>query len=310
MMPVTMSLSPHEIRDILPAEAMVRVDALPFPKVASGKVRELFDTGDALLMVATDRLSAFDVILPDGIPGKGILLTQKSLYWFRETADLVPNHLVEDHDTRLNALLHAHPDLIPRSMLVQKLDPLPIEAVVRGYLAGSAWYSYRRTGTLFGQRMPPGLVESSPLPRPAFTPTTKVATGHDEPISLEQCAELLGAECARRVENLSRTLFERGSERAQRAGLLLADTKFEFGTDRDGELVLIDEVLTPDSSRFWPAEDYQPGRPQHAFDKQFVRDYLESIEWEKSPPGPNLPESVITQTRDRYLEAYQKLTRS
>lgn len=300
-------LSFPEILAALPAHPLMTVTGLPFPKVASGKVREVFDVGDAYLMVATDRLSAFDVILPDGIAGKGVLLTQLSLHWFSQAEGLIPTHLLPDHDRRLAVLLRDRPQLIPYSMLVRKLRPLPVEAVVRGYLAGSGWKDYQKTGTLFGQAVPPGLVESEALPEPFFTPSSKAVSGHDEPLSLDRCREVLGERVFRTVREVSFSLYKLGSMRAAQVGILLADTKFEFGTDETGRVHLIDEVLTPDSSRFWPADAYRKGVTQPSYDKQFVRDYLESLGWNKTPPGPSLPVEVIEGTRDRYLEAVRKL---
>lgn len=301
-------LTRQQLREHLPSEALLAVDGLPFPGVASGKVREIFDTGEHFLIVTTDRLSAFDVVLPDGIPGKGIILNQLSLFWFAETAPLIPNHLVDNHPARLAALLKDRPDLLPRSMLVRKLRPLPIEAVVRQYLAGSGWKDYLQTGSLFGIPLPAGLRESESLPTPLFTPTTKAGAGeHDQPLSQEKVVELLGSGRFEEVRDISLKLFALGSAAARKAGLILADTKFEFGTTPSGDLVLIDEILTPDSSRYWPAQEYVPGQPQSAFDKQFIRDYLESTDWDKSPPGPKLPQSVIRQSRDRYLEAIDHL---
>ena len=292
----------------LPREALREIDGLPYPKVASGKVREIFDTGEALLLVASDRLSAFDVILPDGIPGKGIILTQMSLHWFEETRQLIRNHLVEDHAAALAEALKGREELIPRSMLVRKLKPLPIEAVVRQYLAGSGWKDYLQTGSLFGLPVPAGLRESEALPTPLFTPTTKAAAGnHDLPISHEEGERLLGVERFEEVRDVSIQLFSLGTAYARKAGLILADTKFEFGSDADDSLFLIDEVLTPDSSRYWPADAHEPGHPQTAFDKQYVRDYLETLDWNKTAPGPSLPAEVIRQTQARYLEAARKL---
>ncbi|MEX0326144.1 MAG: phosphoribosylaminoimidazolesuccinocarboxamide synthase [Puniceicoccaceae bacterium] len=292
----------------LPDTALRQIEGLPFKRIASGKVREIFDTGEAFLIVASDRLSAFDVILPDGIPGKGIILTQVSLYWFEETQGLIQNHLVPSHAEELARLLKGHEHLIPRSMLVRKLNPLPMEAVVRQYLAGSGWKDYLATGTLFGLPAPAGLRESEALPAPMFTPTTKAEAGqHDIPVTPEEGMELLGKERFEEVRDISLKLFALGVDSARRAGLMLADTKFEFGTDNDGNLFLIDEILTPDSSRYWPADAYEPGRSQTAFDKQYVRDYLETLDWDKTAPGPELPEAVITQTRARYLEAARKI---
>ena len=296
------------IHAVLPGQALCEVEGLPFARVGSGKVREIFDTGEHYLIVTTDRLSAFDVVLPDGIPGKGILLTQLSLYWFQETEPLIENHLVSEHPERLAELLKEHQELIPRSMLVRKLQPLPLEAVVRQYLAGSGWKDYLRTGSLFGLPLPAGLRESEGLPAPLFTPTTKAKAGHhDEPLTPEEGERLVGPERFEEIRDISLKLFALGSAAARKAGLLLADTKFEFGTDETGQLVLIDEILTPDSSRYWPRESYEPGRPQTAFDKQYVRDYLENRAWDKKTPGPALPAEVIGNTRDRYLEALDLL---
>jgi phosphoribosylaminoimidazole-succinocarboxamide synthase len=296
-----------QIKASLPAAALTTVTGLPWPKIASGKVRELFDAGDSLLMVATDRLSAFDVILPDGIPGKGILLTQLSLWWFDRTTQLTPNHLLPNHEAEVARRLKDFPELLGRSMFVRKLRPLAVEAVVRGYLAGSGWKVYRETGQLFDQAIPAGLRESEKLPQPIFTPTSKAHAGHDEPLTATQCSGLLGTQRYVEVRELSQKLFELGTREAARCGLILADTKFEFGTDTEGKLYLIDEVLTPDSSRYWPADGYQPGRAQHAFDKQYVRDHLETLRWDKTPPGPRLPAEIIRQTQQRYLEALEHL---
>lgn len=281
---------------------------MPWPRAASGKVRDIHDAGKYWLIVATDRLSAFDVILPDGIPGKGIILTQLSLWWFERTQCLMQNHLPDGHERLLDEYLGDYPALRYRSMLVRKLKPLPIEAVVRGYLAGSGWKTYQRTGTLFDLTLPPGLRESDALPEPLFTPTSKVQQGHDEPLSHTEGRQLLGEKRFDAVKNASLALFREGQRLARQAGILLADTKFEFGEDASGNLFLIDEVLTPDSSRYWPADDYAPGRGQQAYDKQYVRDYLETLDWDKTAPGPHLPSAVIEQTRERYLEAYRRLT--
>ncbi len=295
----------------LPATALCRVDSLPYKKISSGKVRDLFEVGEFLLLVATDRLSAFDVVLPDGIPGKGIVLTQISLYWFARLASAdrpLPNHLADRQEERLEELLGDYPQLRHRSMLVRKLRPLPIEAVVRGALAGSGWKEYRKTGRLFGQEVPEGLTESALLPRPYFTPTTKAAAGHDEPLSLEDCRTLLGASLHEQVVEAALSIFTAGQNTAGARGLILADSKFEFGLDETGRLHLIDEVLTPDSSRYWPAGEYVPGRPQYAYDKQYVRDYLETLPWPKTHPGPNLPAEVIRATQERYVELWRILT--
>jgi phosphoribosylaminoimidazole-succinocarboxamide synthase len=299
-------LEKDQIARVLEAEAVREID-LPFPRVASGKVREIFDTGEHLLLVASDRISAFDVILPEGIPGKGAVLTQISLYWFEQSEDLIRNHLVPDHDAVLADLLEGKEELIARSMLVKKLEPLLVEAVVRGYLSGSGWKDYEKTGTLFGQEVPSGLLESSRLPKFYFTPTTKAHEGHDEPIPLEECVEMLGRENYEKVVETSFRLFELGTAGAEKAGLILADTKFEFGLDETGELFLIDEVMTPDSSRFWPAEQYQPGQSQPSYDKQYVRDYLLGLDWDRTPPAPSLPEDVVKGTALRYRTALEKL---
>jgi phosphoribosylaminoimidazole-succinocarboxamide synthase len=267
-------------------------------------VREVFDTGDALLMVATDRVSAFDVIMNEGLAGKGSLLTQISLYWFQQAAALTPHHLVDQHAERIKELGKSFPELEHRSMIVKKLKPLPIEAVVRGYLSGSGWKDYRDNGKLFEYKLPEGLVESSQLPESLFTPTTKAASGHDMPIDCADAARLIGEDLFRRVHDLSIALYQMGVERVAPAGILLADTKFEFGTDESGQLFLIDEILTPDSSRYWPKSEYRPGGPQPSYDKQFVRDYLESLDWDKTPPPPPLPDEVLEGTLKRYIEAY------
>ncbi|MDP4645439.1 MAG: phosphoribosylaminoimidazolesuccinocarboxamide synthase [Opitutales bacterium] len=288
----------------LPEKPLLKVDNLPYPLIASGKVREVYDMGDALLMVATDRVSAFDVIMTEGLAGKGVLLTQISLYWFERAAALTQHHLVDDHAARIVELGKTHPGLEHRSMIVKKLKPLPIEAVVRGYLSGSGWKAYQQTGQLFEYTLPNDLQDSSQLPQPVFTPTTKVASGHDMPIDCADAAKLIGEELFKKVHDLSIALYNMGVERADAADLILADTKFEFGTDEAGDLYLIDEILTPDSSRYWPREGYAPGGAQPSFDKQFVRDYLESLDWDKTPPPPSLPGDVLKGTLDRYIQAY------
>lgn len=294
----------------LPEKPLLKVEGLPYPLVASGKVREVYDMGDALLMVATDRVSAFDVIMTEGLAGKGILLTQISLYWFTRAAAVTQHHLVENHAERILDLGKTYPELEHRSLIVKKLKPLPIEAVVRGYLSGSGWKAYEETGKLFEYALPEGLEESSPLPRPLFTPTTKVASGHDMPIDCADAGKLIGEALFKKVQDLSIALYQMGVERADAANLILADTKFEFGLDEAGELYLIDEILTPDSSRYWPRDGYAPGGAQPSFDKQFVRDYLESLDWDKTPPPPPLPEAVLNGTLDRYIEAYTKIVGS
>ena len=273
---------------------------------ARGKVRDIYDAGDKLLIVATDRLSAFDVILPTPIPDKGRVLTHLSLFWFDLLRDVIPNHVLSA--TEFPAPFDAyHEELAGRSMLVRKTAPLPIECVVRGYVSGSGWKDYQRTGAICGIALPPGLRESDRLPEAIFTPATKAATGHDENISFERVASLIGNERARAVRDVSLEIYRRAATYAEPRGILLADTKFEFGLLKD-ELIWIDEALTPDSSRFWPAMQYEPGGPQASFDKQFVRDYLESIHWPKTPPGPELPPEVVAETRGKYREAYRILT--
>lgn len=296
-----------EIRKSLPAEALMNVEGLPFKKIASGKVREIFDLGDKLLIVATDRISAFDSIMPNGVPGKGVLLTQISLWWFAQAAKVMPTHLVPEHEKELAALLKDFPQLIARSMLVRKLKPLPIEAVVRGYLAGSGWKEYVKTQAILDHALPAGMLESQKLPEAIFTPSTKAAEGHDEPITEARCAEILGNAVFDQVKKATLELFALGSKVADHAGLILADTKFEFGLDAAGNLFLIDEVLTPDSSRYWPQEGYAPGKSQPSFDKQFVRDYLENLGWNKQPPAPALPAEIVAKSRDLYLGALEKL---
>ena len=283
----------------------------------SGKVRDLYAVGeDRLLLVASDRLSAFDVVLPTPIPDKGRVLTGVSRFWFEKTSDLVANHLVGVAPEDIPGFAGGPGgraedagELRGRMMLCRRVEPLPIEVIVRGYLAGSGWKDYGRTGAVCGIPLPAGLRESERLPEPLFTPSTKAEEGHDENISIEQAAGLVGRDVAERVADLAIALYRRGAEIAEPAGVILADTKFEFGIDpATGELLLIDEVLTPDSSRFWDAAAYEPGRPQASFDKQYVRDYLETLDWDKTPPGPELPEDVVTGTRARYVEAFERIT--
>jgi len=273
---------------------------------ARGKVRDIYDLGDKLLIVATDRLSAFDVILPTPIPDKGRVLTQLSLFWFELLKDVIPNHV-------LSATEFPPPfdkfrdDLAGRSMLVRKTKPLPIECVVRGYVSGSGWKDYLTTGKICGIALPNGLLESSQLPEPIFTPATKAIAGHDENIPFELAEKMVGKELAERVRAVSLELYRLAAAHAEPRGIIVADTKFEFGLLND-ELIWIDEALTPDSSRFWPAAHYSPGGPQASFDKQFVRDYLERMRWPKTPPGPELPPEVVDATREKYREAYRILT--
>jgi phosphoribosylaminoimidazole-succinocarboxamide synthase len=297
-----------QIAAALPQAAVTSIDGLPYPRLASGKVREIFDLGDALLLVASDRLSAFDVILPDGIPGKGIILTQMSNWWFAQTQGLIANHLLPDQPGEFARRGLPDRDLQLRSMIVRKLKPLTIECVARGYLIGSGWSSYQKTGEVCGIKLPAGLRQADRLPSPIFTPTTKAPKGqHDEPINDAQGAAAIGAELYRQVKAMSIALYEFGHKRAQRAGMILADTKFEFGTDATGRLFLIDEVLTPDSSRYWPADRYAPDQSPPSFDKQFVRDHLIAIKWDQTPPAPRLPAEVITRTQEKYLTALRNL---
>jgi phosphoribosylaminoimidazole-succinocarboxamide synthase len=278
------------------------------PKLKSGKVREIFDLGDAFLLVASDRISAFDCVMPNGIPRKGEVLTQLSHFWFERFAGLVPNHLLaRANDPSPAQLLPFAAQLRGRCMVVKKARPLAIECVVRGYLAGSGWKEYRTSQTVCGIKLPPGLTESAELPEPIFTPATKAETGHDENIPFERAAAIVGADLAARVRDLSLQLYTDGRNYARQRGIIIADTKFEFGLF-NGELILIDEVLTPDSSRFWPASEYAPGRGQPSFDKQFVRDYLETLDWDKTPPAPALPAEIVARTQQKYLEAYHRIT--
>ena len=300
-----------EIAAALPREAVTSIEGLPFPKVASGKVREIFDLGDALLLVATDRLSAFDVILPDGIPGKGAILTQMSNWWFAQTGGIIPGQLLPDQTAEFARRGINDPGLRLRSMIVRKLKPLAIECVARGYLIGSGWSAYQKTGSVCGISLPAGLRQADRLPEPIFTPTTKAPKGqHDEPIDDAQGAAIVGPELYARVKATSLALYRFGHDRARRAGIILADTKFEFGTDATGNLFLIDEVLTPDSSRYWPAASYAPGGSPPSYDKQFVRDHLLTLQWDQRPPGPRLPADVIARTRDKYLAALRDLLES
>jgi phosphoribosylaminoimidazole-succinocarboxamide synthase len=289
-------------------ETVLQLDLPGIKKIKSGKVREIFDLGDRLLLVASDRLSAFDVVMPNGIPRKGEVLTQISFFWFNQFTQLVPNHLLAKADEPLPKELQPFAaKLARRSMIVKKAQPLAIECIVRGYLSGSGWKEYKKVHTVCGIRLPGGLVESSELPEPIFTPSTKAEAGHDENISFEQAAQIIGDDLAVQARDLSLELYKAGRDLARDRGIIIADTKFEFGVS-DGRLILIDEVLTPDSSRFWPADHYHPGKGQPSFDKQFVRDYLETLDWNKTPPGPVLPPDVVARTSAKYLEAYERLT--
>jgi phosphoribosylaminoimidazole-succinocarboxamide synthase len=271
------------------------------PLTASGKVRDIYDAGDALLMVASDRISTYDVVHPTPIPDKGKVLTGLSVFWFEHTSGLVANHLISFTDG-------VPSEARGRGMLVRKLEMLPVEAVVRGYLSGSGWKDYQRTGAVCGIELPPGLQESDRLPEPIFTPATKAAVGqgHDENIDFEQAVELIGdRQLAGRLRDVSIALYEQAAEHARSRGIILADTKFELGLDENEQLTLGDEVCTPDSSRFWPASGYQPGRPQPSFDKQFVRDWASSTGWDRTPPAPAIPDGVVARTREKYVEAYE-----
>ncbi len=274
-----------------------------------GKVRDLYACGENILMVATDRLSAFDVVFPEPIPDKGRILTSLSVFWFKILEHMVPNHIIETEVANFPPELLKYRELLEkRSMLVKKATPLPIECIVRGYITGSGWKDYQKTGSVCGIKLPEGLKESDKLPEPIFTPSTKADVGlHDENISVEKASELIGHDTVDRVASLSLEIYKYASSYALSRGIIIADTKFEFGFV-DSSLCLIDEVLTPDSSRFWPLDSYEPGRSQQSFDKQFVRDYLESINWNKQPPAPHLPAEIIEKTRQRYLEAYKLLT--
>ena len=289
-------------------EAILQTEFPELKLMARGKVRDIYDLDDALLLVATDRLSAFDVVLPDPIPDKGKVLNQISLFWFDTMKDLVPNHILARDVADFPQVCQPYADqLRHRSMLVKKSQPLAIECVVRGYISGSGWKSYQKDGTVCGIELPGGLAESQQLPEPIFTPSTKAEQGeHDENISFEEAAKIVGQAVAEKVRDLSLAIYNKGSELAAEKGIIIGDTKFEFGFLGD-ELILIDEVLTPDSSRFWPKATYQAGGSQQSFDKQFVRDYLNTLDWDKTAPGPNLPEDVITATREKYVEALRLL---
>ncbi len=294
-----MTLAPPLLSTSLPGMSLVR----------QGKVRDLYDVGDHLLMVATDRISAFDYVLGSGIPDKGRVLTQLSAFWFGRTGAIVSNHLVSANVDEFPGPLALHRDqLRGRSMLVRKTTPLPVECVARGYISGSGWKDYVATGEVCGVTLPAGLRESDRLPEPLFTPSTKADSGHDENIPEAAAAAVVGDAMLARLKALTMSLYAAGVAHAASCGIILADTKFEFGLTDSGELLLIDEVLTPDSSRYWPLDRYAPGGAQPSFDKQFVRDYLESIKWNKQPPVPSLPDDVVLRTRDKYLDAYTRLT--
>ena len=276
--------------------------------VSRGKVRDIYVTDDSLVLVATDRISAFDSVLSPGIPGRGVILTRLSTFWFRQFADRVPNHLLATDLADFPAPFNQHPELAGRSVLVRKLEPIPVECVARGYLVGSGWKEYQGDGTVCGIRLPEGLTESARLSEPIFTPATKSTDGHDENISFERMVGIVGEETATRLRDLTLELYRAAADYALERGIIIADTKFEFGFDGDGRIVWMDEALTPDSSRFWPADDYEPGRSQSSFDKQYVRDWLEASHWDKEPPAPTLPPEVVEGTLSRYQDAYRLLT--
>ena len=274
-----------------------------------GKVRDIYEVDDGLLMIATDRISAFDYVLGSGIPDKGKVLTQLSAFWFEQTRDIVANHLITIDVTAYPDQLRGDADMLAgRSMLVRKTNPIPIEGVARGYLSGSGWKDYVATGTVCGVPLPRGLRESDPLPASIFTPATKATSGHDVNISQAEAGRIVGDQLVATLRELTLQLYAFGAAHAESCGIILADTKFEFGLTRDGGVMLIDEAMTPDSSRYWPKDQYRPGGPQPSFDKQYVRDYLEQIKWNKQPPVPSLPDDVVMRTRDKYLEAFRRLT--
>jgi phosphoribosylaminoimidazole-succinocarboxamide synthase len=287
---------------------VIQTDFSTLPLVNRGKVRDIYDLDPYLLIVATDRISAFDVVMPDPVPGKGEILTRMSIFWFGKMQEIVKNHLVaSDPDAYPESCLPYRDILRGRSMLVRKANPLPVECIVRGYLSGSGWKDYGRTGMVSGIRLPGGLRESEKLPRPIFTPTTKAPAGeHDQAITEQDMKALIGSDLTAKVIDVSLKIYERAFRMADDAGIIIADTKMEFGLI-DGELILIDELLTPDSSRFWPKDDYEPGRAQKSFDKQFLRDYLLSIPWDQRPPAPALPAEIIAKTREKYEEALERL---
>ena len=293
------------------SDAMFHSTERGLPLLRRGKVRDVYQPSEEhLLIVACDRISAFDHVLPTPIPDKGRILTQISNFWFTKSEQIIRNHIVDpDPGPRWYPDIDwYYPELDGRTVLVRKTEPLVIEAIVRGYLSGSGWKEYQKAGTVCAIRLPGGLAESDQLPEPIFTPSTKAQSGHDENISFERAAALVGTELAAKVRDTSIALYEFAADYARERGIIIADTKFEFGTLENGELLLIDEMLTPDSSRFWPAESYQPGGPQASFDKQYVRDYLEAIKWNKEPPAPELPDEVVQKTREKYLEAVRRLT--
>ena len=281
---------------------------LPFKQFKKGKVRDIYEVDDKLLLIVTDRISAFDWVLPEAIPNKGICLTQISAFWFDYFNDIIPNHMISADVTDFPAELQKYTDeLYGRSMLVKKAEVLPIECIVRGYISGSAWRSYKKDNTVCGMKLPSGMQESEQFNEPLFTPSTKAETGHDENISYEEMENIIGADDAAKLKELSLKIYKTAAEYARKKGIIIADTKFEFGKIGD-QIIIVDELLTPDSSRFWPADEYQPGKGQPSFDKQYVRDYLSTTDWDKDSDPPHLPDEVVSGTEKRYLEAYEKLT--
>lgn len=273
-----------------------------------GKVRDIYDLGECILLIATDRISAFDVVLPNGIPGKGRVLTQISIYWFRQIEDIVKNHLIATDVNDFPDILKKYREVLEgRSMLVKKARPMPVECIVRGYLSGSGWVEYKERGTVCGIKLPDGLVESSRLNEPVFTPSTKAEEGHDINITFDEMRGIVGDETAERLKTLSLGIYSKARDLAEKKGIIIADTKLEFGSNGD-EIILIDEILTPDSSRFWSLKDYKPGSAQDSFDKQIVRDYLLTLDWDKTPPGPVLPVEIVSKTAERYREIMEILT--
>jgi len=288
--------------------AAVRETNLEGLDVRRGKVRDIYDLGTRLLIVATDRISAYDVIMPTGIPDKGRILTGLSLFWFDFLSDMTPNHLITADVAEMGPEAQTQADALEgRTMLCRKADVFGVECVVRGYLAGSGWREYQAHGTVCGIELPGGLRQCDRLPEPIFTPATKAESGHDENIAFEQAKEIIGDETATTLRDRSIAVYQKAADYARERGLILSDTKFEWG-EADGEIILVDEVLTPDSSRFWPADEYKPGHDQPSFDKQFLRNYLDTLDWDKTPPGPDLPDDIVVRTRAKYVEAYERLT--
>ena len=293
----------------MPEHVVLKTELSSLKLLKRGKVRDIYDLDKVLLIISTDRVSAFDVILPNGIPGKGRILTAMSVYWFRIMEDIVPNHLIASKINDFPEHIKQYRSVIEgRSMLVKKAKPLPVECIVRGYLSGSGWKEYMEKGSVCGISLPQGLLEGSELPEPIFTPSTKAEAGHDENITFEEMEKIIGAQLAEEAKLKSISIYKKANDLARKKGIIIADTKFEFGLDENNRLLLIDEILTPDSSRFWPAADYKPGQMKDiSLDKQFIRDYLISINWDKKPPAPALPEDVVIKTSERYKEALKRL---